>query len=199
MMIQTQLSLFAKFPIAGFAKTRLISALGATGAAALHRHLASRTCALLAEADAQLTVHYTGADKTAFQDWLGEGLHYLPQPEGDLTERLMAAQIDGPQIFFGADTPDLSSAIIDQAINALKVTEVVIGPATDGGYYLIGMRKPLPILFADMEWSTDKVLPTTLQRLDTLGIAPTMLPILSDCDRPEDLDLWPELKKFAQS
>ncbi|WP_438726969.1 TIGR04282 family arsenosugar biosynthesis glycosyltransferase [Parasphingorhabdus sp. DH2-15] len=191
------LSLFAKYPVPGFAKTRLIPALGAKGAANLHRHLAGRTCVLLLESGHNVTVHYTGADIAAFREWLGDKPDLAIQPEGDLTARLLAAQIDGPQIFFGADTPDLSAEILDEAISALAENRVVIGPAEDGGYYLIGMQKPLPSLFTDMAWSTDKVLQTTLDRLKQAGITPYILPTLSDCDRPEDLERWPQLKEFA--
>ena len=193
-----RLSLFAKYPIAGFAKTRLIPALGPQGAAALHRHLAARTCSLLLESGQPVTVHYTGAEEADFRKWLGDGAALEPQPEGDLTARLLAAQIDGPHIFFGADTPDLSLNIVQQAIAALANHAVTIGPAEDGGYYLIGMQKPLPALFIDMPWSTENVLPTTLARLQDMGIAPHILPALSDCDRPEDLERWPDLKDFAQ-
>jgi rSAM/selenodomain-associated transferase 1 len=193
-----RLSLFAKYPVPGLAKTRLIPALGPQGAAALHRHLAGRTCRILLESGQNVTVHYTGAQQADMRAWLGDGPDLEPQPEGDLTARLLAAQIDGPQIFFGADTPDLSVDIVRQAITALADHAVTIGPAEDGGYYLIGMQKPLPTLLTDMPWSTEKVLPTTLARLDAMNITPHMLPILSDCDRPEDLERWPELKDFAR-
>lgn len=193
-----RLSLFAKYPVAGFAKTRLIPALGPEGAAALHRHLAGRTCRILLASGQNVTVHYTGAQESDFRTWLGDGAALEPQPEGDLTARLLAAQKHEPQIFFGADTPDLSLDIVNQAIAALADHAVTIGPAEDGGYYLIGMQKPLPALFTDMPWSTQNVLPNTLARLQDMGIIPHILPTLSDCDRPEDLERWPELKDFAQ-
>lgn len=198
-MAQILLSLFAKYPLPGFAKTRLIPSLGPEGAAAVHRHLAGRTCKLLLETGQPVTVHYTGAEESRFRQWLGDGPDFALQPEGDLTARLLAAQIAGPQIFFGADTPDLSLAILEEAIAALARHSVVIGPAEDGGYYLIGMQTPLAYLFTDMPWSTENVLPTTVKRLEDAGIAPHILPTLSDCDRPEDLERWPELKAFADA
>jgi len=188
-----RLILFAKYPIAGFAKTRLIPALGANGAATLHRVLAERTVRTLLASRARIEVRYTGADAAAFRQWLGDDVELVEQVEGDLTARLMAASTDSPHIFFGADTPDLSLDIVQQAIAALLHNEIVIGPANDGGYYLLGMRRARPELLTDMPWSTDEVLPETLRRLDSLRIAPVMLPMLSDCDRPEDLEQWPDL------
>ncbi|MEP1422272.1 MAG: TIGR04282 family arsenosugar biosynthesis glycosyltransferase, partial [Erythrobacter sp.] len=135
----------------------------------------------------------TGGQLAAFEAWLGPQVNFEEQVEGGLTERLLAFLGRAPVIFFGADTPDLSAAHVHMAMEGLTTHEVVIGPATDGGYYLIGMRAPYPELLTDMPWSTDQVLPETLKRLDALGIVPLLLERLSDCDRPEDLTLWPDL------
>ena len=187
------LVLFARFPVAGECKTRLIPALGPEGAAALHRRLARQTAHLLRDASQPAIVAYTGGDAQDFEEWLGSGLEFVRQVDGDLTDRLCAFLDRGPVIFFGADTPDLTAHHIEAAIQGLAHSDVVIGPAEDGGYYLIGMRHPLPELLIDMPWSTDAVFPETLRRLDTLGIEPVLLETLSDCDRPEDLARWPEL------
>ena len=193
MPIMPRLILFAKYPGAGFAKTRLIPALGPEGAARLHKLLAENTVKTLLASGAPVEVRYTGADAAAFRDWLGDNIDLVEQVDGDLTDRLTAACIDTPHIFFGADTPDLSIDILEQAIAALENNDVVIGPAHDGGYYLIGMRTARPELLNDIPWSTDQVLSETLSRLEKLEISPVMLPLLSDCDRPEDLAHWPEL------
>lgn len=185
--------LFARFPVPGSCKTRLIPALGAAGAARLHRHLAERTLGVLQQAGAQVTLAYTGAARADFVDWLGDDIILVEQAEGDLTARMLAVSEPAPVIFFGSDTPDLSPDHVRAAIAALQENDVVIGPAEDGGYYLIGMRRPLPQLLVDMPWSTEQVLPQTLARLSALGIAPVMLSCLSDCDRPEDLARWPDL------
>jgi glycosyltransferase A (GT-A) superfamily protein (DUF2064 family) len=70
----------------------------------------------------------------------------------------------------------------------------VLGPAEDGGYWLLGLARPCDLLFADIAWGTDQVLPTTLARLHAAGADVAMLPMLADLDRPEDLDRWPELR-----
>lgn len=188
-----RLVLFARYPIAGACKTRLIPAIGAEGAAALHRHLTERTIATLRQSGSRITLAYTGAAVAEFAAWLGHDIELVEQVAGDLTAKLMACLDLAPVIFFGADTPDLKLRHVEQAIAALRTHDVVIGPADDGGYYLIGMRAPLPQLLTDMPWSTDRVLPETLARLVQLGIEPVLLETLSDCDRPEDLARWPDL------
>jgi uncharacterized protein len=188
-----RLVLFARYPAPGACKTRLIPALGPEGAADLHRHLTERTVAVLHASGAPVTVAFTGADRGAFTEWLGPEVALIEQADGDLTARLLACLDPAPVIFFGADTPDLAAQHVDAAIAALRSHEVVIGPAEDGGYYLIGMRQALPDLLTNMPWSTDQVLPETLARLGQGGISPVLLDMLSDCDRPEDLARWPGL------
>jgi uncharacterized protein len=194
-----RLVLFARYPLAGAAKTRLIPAIGPDGAAQVHRQLTERTMAVLRETGHLVELHYTGANEDAFRNWLGDGFALVPQADGDLTDRLMAAlnplSESAPVIFFGADTPDLSAQIVADAVAALQTHQVVLGPADDGGYYLIGMNQPMPELLTDMPWSTDQVMPETLRRLAAIGVTPALLETLHDCDRPEDLSRWPWLMK----
>lgn len=189
-----RLALFARYPVAGEAKTRLIPAVGCKRAAEIHRVLTERTIALLQEQrDCTVELFYTGAPESAFRNWLGEGFFLREQVEGGLTERLLAALDPVPVIFFGADTPDLAPSHVAAAVAALTTHDVVIGPADDGGYYLIGFRQPYRFLLTDMPWSTARVWPETLRRLDAHGVVPAMLEPLGDCDRPEDLVRWPWL------
>ncbi|MFM2409452.1 MAG: hypothetical protein RL481_280 [Pseudomonadota bacterium] len=194
-----RLVLFARYPTAGAAKTRLIPALGAEGAAAVHRQLTERTLAVLKATGFPVELHYTGAQEAAFRGWLGDGVTLVPQAEGDLTDRLMAALRPPPVIFFGADTPDLAYHHVRQAIAALETRAVTLGPADDGGYYLIGMKQPMPEILTDIPWSTDQVLPETMRRLTSLGVEPVLLETLHDCDRPEDLPRWPWLGQRCQA
>lgn len=191
------LVLFAKYPLPGYAKTRLIPALGPEGAAKVHRHLAQRTIGILQQSDAPVEIRFAGASAAAFRGWLGDDIALVEQVEGGLTERLIDAGRNHPHIFFGADTPDLSVEHVHGAIDALTKHDVVIGPADDGGYYLIGMRRSRPELLRDMSWSTADVTPETLRRCEALGLSVALLPVLADCDRPEDLDRWPELAQLA--
>jgi uncharacterized protein len=190
-----RLVLFARYPSAGAAKTRLIPALGADGAAALHKRLTERTVDILCATGLPVELYYTGAAKAEFESWLGgprlrHGLKLVEQAQGDLTDRLLAALNPAPVIFFGADTPDLDPSHVAAAVAALDTQDVVLGPAEDGGYYLIGMKRALPELLTDMPWSTDQVMPETLRRLKVLEVATAILDTLHDCDRPEDLQRW---------
>ncbi len=184
--------LFTRWPEPGRAKTRLIPALGADGAAALHRRLTERILCEMRRAGLPMEVRTTGAAPTAFRAWLGEGPAYLDQGEGDLGVRLLRAAAP-PVLFIGADIPDLAAAHLLQAAAALRDVPAVIGPAEDGGYTLLGLRDPMPFLFSDMPWGTDQVFSLTVGRLAARGIAPALLPMLADLDRPEDLPRWPGL------
>ncbi|GAA0465716.1 TIGR04282 family arsenosugar biosynthesis glycosyltransferase [Parasphingorhabdus litoris] len=188
-----RLVLFTRYPVPGSAKTRLIPALGADAAAAVHKRLTERTVETLKQTGKSVEIRFSGGDTNSFSSWLGNDLSYLPQVDGDLTERLLAAINPAPVIFLGSDTPDLSAHHVNAAIHALQKSDVVIGPADDGGYYLIGIAKPYPFLFENMRWSTEHVMPDTLHRLRQQKIGFELLETLHDCDRPEDLDRWPWL------
>lgn len=184
------IALFAKYPVAGKAKTRLIPALGAEGAARLHSRLVERTLATIRASGLPFAVHCTGAPLADFAAWLGAEVNLVDQGAGDLGARL--ARVAAPTILLGADIPGLHAKHLISAAEALKTHEAVIGPATDGGYYLLGLTRPFPFLFNDMPWGTSSVLELTMMRLSDRGIAPAMLDPLADCDRPEDLAHWPE-------
>lgn len=154
--------------------------------------------ATLTRTSAPVTVAYTGESLEQFAQWLGPALEYERQTDGGLGERLAAFAQRAPVVLLGSDTPDLSEHHVADAIAALATHDVVIGPAQDGGYYLIGMRKPLPEIFTEIAWGTDQVLPETLRRLECHGIKPALLETLPDCDRPEDLKLWPELAELTE-
>ncbi len=197
LMQKPHLVQFTRYPAAGECKSRLIPAVGAEGAAAIHRHLTEHIFDCLTKTDCRVTLAYTGEEASAFKQWLGTGAVFTAQTRGDLSQRLMAFVDDAPIIFFGSDTPDLSARHVSAAIAGLMTHRLVIGPALDGGYYLIGMREPLPQLFGDMPWSTDQVMPETLRRAQQMGIEPLLLEPLSDCDVPEDLQQWPALLELA--
>lgn len=184
------IALFAKFPRAGEVNTRLIPALGAEGAAALHRKLVERTLATARASGLPVSVWYSGAGRDAFADWLGD-VELVPQGDGGLGERL--ARVPAPCILLGADVPDLAPRHLIAAANALAEVPVAIGPAEDGGYYALALREPMPFLFADMDWGGPGVLEETRRRLELRGNVCRMLDPLADCDRPDDLARWPEL------
>jgi rSAM/selenodomain-associated transferase 1 len=96
-------------------------------------------------------------------------------------------------VLIGTDCPEITPLIIESALHSLDRNEVVIGPALDGGYYLIGMDKVIPQLFSQIPWSTDNVFPITLERINQGNISHFTLPVLSDIDTEED---WINLKNL---
>jgi uncharacterized protein len=186
---------FARFPVAGMCKTRLIPAVGAAGAAAIHTRLVETCIAAMRGSGLATELHITGADFSAFRDWLGDDISFVDQGEGDLGDRLARAASPYPVIFIGSDAPDLNADRLVAAAAALRDAPAVIGPAEDGGYYLLGLNTPAPWLFNDMDWGTETVFDETMRRFAAHGIAPAVLEPLADVDRPEDLTRWPELTR----
>jgi rSAM/selenodomain-associated transferase 2/rSAM/selenodomain-associated transferase 1 len=198
--VHKRLIVFARCPIAGRAKTRLIPALGADGAAALHRRLVLRAFraahAACRTVPAELEVHFDGGTERAMRHWLGDDARFVPQTAGDLGERMAGAFEESfrtgsvATVIIGSDCPDLSPAVISTAFTRLAETPVVLGPAQDGGYYLIGLSRPMPELFRGIPWGTDRVLADSLAMIERLGWKAALLNPLPDVDRPEDLPAW---------
>jgi hypothetical protein len=185
--------IFARFPTPGKAKTRLIPALGPDGAAALHRRMVELTLAAVRASGLPFELRVTGAPPAAFHDWLGP-VAAVDQGEGGLGERLERAGPPYPTIFIGADAPDLRPDHLRAAADALAHSPAAIGPAEDGGYWLLGLARAVPGVFEGVDWGTDAVFAQTLARLRATGVEPAVLPELADLDRPDDLARWPELR-----
>lgn len=197
------LFIFTRYPEPGKAKTRLIPALGAVAAAELHRQMTERTLAqvkVLQQRDPlDVEVWYAGGDRAQMQAWLGGALQYQPQPEGDLGDRMAGAfqtafdQGAKTAVIIGTDCPELTDTLLIEAFQALRQTDLVLGPASDGGYYLIGLRRFVPELFQSIAWSTERVFQQTVEIANTLNVSLTCLPVLTDIDRPEDLAAWNQI------
>jgi rSAM/selenodomain-associated transferase 1 len=191
------LLVFARYPQPGTAKTRLIPALGAQGAAAVHARLTESTLAvaraLQRDRGAAVTVCYAGATPAQMQAWLGAQVAYEAQSAGDLGERLRVAFnrafARGAQraVAIGTDCPELGSGALAAAFERLRRQDVVLGPAADGGYYLIGLSGLAPELFAGIDWGTARVWQQTAATADRLGLARSQLAVRYDIDRPADL------------
>lgn len=182
--------LFTRWPEPGHAKTRLIPALGAEGAAALHRRLTERAVSACRASGLAVEVRTTGAPLANFAAWLGDDLCFVDQSDGDLGDRLSRAAAVTPVLLVGADIPDMTAAHLCSAAAALDAASVTIGPAEDGGYWLLGLATPMPALFNDIAWGTSAVFAATVARL---AAPPAILETLADLDRPEDLARWPDL------
>ena len=194
------LIVFTRYPEPGKTKTRLIPVLGAEGAATLQRKMTENQLAEVKELQAfyslSVEVHFAGGNEQLMQNWLGSNLIYRRQSEGDIGCRMasafqasFAAGMNGV-VIIGIDCPDLNAQVIAQAFQALCQHDLVLGPAQDGGYYLIGLRRLIPELFTGISWSTAEVLQQTLSIAQKLELAVALLPLLSDIDRPEDLSIW---------
>ena len=184
--------LFTRYPEPGRAKTRLIPALGAERAAQLHRTLTERTLQAVRSSGLELELRTTGAPTAAFEEWLGPA-SIIDQGQGDLGERLARAGPPYPTIFIGSDAPDLTPALLQRAAGAMDQALAVIGPAEDGGYWLLGLARAVDGVFEGLDWGTSLVFGQTMNRLAAAEIDPVLLPELADCDRPEDLARWPGL------
>ena len=195
--------LFAKAPVPGQVKTRMIPALGADGAAGLHARLLRETVVRLsAAAVAPLELWCAPDTRHALFGELAE-LHGLTlhQQRGDgLGERLLGASADAlgradSVALIGSDCPELGAAYLAQAFDALRSTGVdaVLGPAADGGYVLLALRRAEPPLFTEMPWGGDQVAAITRERMAALGWRWRELPVLRDVDRPPDLLWYPSL------
>ncbi len=192
-MTAPRLVLFTRFPQPGRAKTRLIPALGPAGAAGLHRRLTEATLLTLQATGLEVELWVTGAPVAAFEAWLGTDTPIRMQEGGDLGARMDLALRPTPAIVVGSDAPSLAASHIAEAAALLADGQVALGPAEDGGYYLLGLPAPAPFLFDGMAWSTSGVLAETTRRLDANAIPFGLLPTLPDLDRPEDLDRFPGL------
>jgi rSAM/selenodomain-associated transferase 1 len=190
------IAVLAKAPLPGFAKTRLIATLGAEGAAALQARLIVRTVETACRAATGPVTLWVAPD--AAHPVFGALAARLPidleiQPDGDLGARMLAAftAAKDPTLVIGADCPALTAAHLREAAETLREgIDAVVIPAEDGGYVLIGSRRPQPALFADMTWSTADVMAETRARLARLGLTSRELAPLWDLDRPEDLARW---------
>lgn len=204
-----RLVIFTRYGEPGKTKTRLIEKLGAEGAAELHREMTVHTlawakrltqCRLLG-----IVIRFEGGGEALMRQWLGDELTYRSQGDGDLGERLERAFAAGfgegmkAVVIVGTDCPGLTADRVGEAFEALRRCDLVLGPATDGGYYLIGLRRLVPDLFTDIAWGTDKVFTRTRRLAERLGLSVGTLEALPDVDRPEDLPVWEEVRRRVQT
>lgn len=202
-----RLMVFARYPRPGHAKTRLIPALGAHGAADLQQDMNHHTFNMARRwarsCERQVEIRFTGGDQAQMAGAFGNDLRYVDQGQGSLGERLLRAfeHADAgglcAAVAIGADCPSLDPATIDTAFRALETHDVVFGPASDGGYYLIGMRHPQAELFSGIAWGTADVYRQTCEKAHQLGWRVANLPVMDDIDEPQDLAVWERAKPLG--
>jgi rSAM/selenodomain-associated transferase 1 len=188
------LIIFARLPTPGQVKTRLITALGADGAARLQHAMTLHTLDVADKLyDVNVVVRFCGGSLAQMHRLYGSHRNLLEQGDGDLGARLTRA-IDegfgsrgGCVVVIGSDCPDLTADLLSRAFESLDSADLVIGPAHDGGYYLLGLSSRCPALFENIPWGSERVLATTLAMAFEIGLSTATLPTLCDIDRPEDL------------
>jgi len=187
------IAILAKAPIPGLAKSRLIPAIGAHGAAVLQERLTERAVATALAAEIGPVTLWCAPDSThtTFLKLVARSRITLrPQTDGDLGARILAATAasDGPVLVIGTDCPALTEVHLRGAANALRDgTDVVLIPAEDGGYVLIGTRSAQPALFSDISWGTQTVLAETRARVIAHRLVLAERPPLWDVDTEIDL------------
>lgn len=205
MSYNERLIVFTRYPEPGTTKTRLIPLLGAEGAADLQRkmteHTLSRVKRLTTSHKLSVEIRYEGGDENLMQNWLGPDFDYRFQGRGDLGLRMKHSFKDAfksratAAVLIGTDIPDITHITIQKAFDTLKQKDMVLGPAKDGGYYLIGLRREslslaIPHIFNGIEWGTSNVLEKTIRIAKISGLSFTLLEVLEDVDHSEDLIIW---------
>lgn len=193
--------IFVKSPVPGKVKTRLAKDIGKEKACELYKEFTLQIIHQAKKTGADLRIDfYPEEGENLIKNWLGNDYKFKVQQGKNLGEKmadsLMSAFSSGYEkaVLCGSDIPDLKAEIISKAFEKIN-NSPVIGPAVDGGYYLIGSCKDSfnSEYFTDIAWSTDSVLKTTLEKMEKLGLKPFLLEPLNDIDTIEDLNKWKKL------
>jgi rSAM/selenodomain-associated transferase 1 len=189
--------LFVKAPERGRIKTRLARNIGEDAALTIYKLFVVDVVGTLKKGDMPFRIWFSPANAgAAMKGWLGGNLEYRAQSGKDLGERMENAFVESFRekfekvVIIGGDIPDLTNTVIDEAFSSLEVSDAVIGPAHDGGYYLIGFRKSgfLRQAFHDIPWGSTQVFCETIKILDRWGCRVHLLPEWRDIDTIGDLE-----------
>ncbi len=222
-MAEDRLIIFVKSPRPGFVKSRLAASIGPEAAAEAYRTLVNELLINLTipppscgrqfnkaltphsalRTPHSIQLHYTPDDALAeIQPWLQPDWTASPQGSGTLGERMQRAFLDAfagsarRVALIGSDCPTVSMRDVEEAWTALASHDLVLGPATDGGYWLIGLRRTHSELFEEMPWSTETVFDETLRRAAKLGLRVELLSPRTDVDTEQD---WHEFLRAART
>ena len=180
------LIILAKNPELGNVKTRLAVGIGHKYALEVYKRLLKHTREVASLLEVKKTVFFTNSEepKELWKEFVQKIQHGV-----SLGDRMFNAieKNEGRSVIIGTDCIDLTKEILEDAFKALHSYDVVLGPAEDGGYYLIGMKKPIKALFENKKWSTESVFIDTIEDIKRLGLTHFTLPTLSDIDTFKDL------------
>lgn len=189
--------IFVKFPEPGKVKTRLAQDMGKKKAAQIYSRMARTIINKLSKSkDYKVMIFFDPPERKAdVKTWLQyNGCKFLPQEGSSLGERMANAFRwafslgEEKAVIIGTDCIDISNDLICESFDALDKTDVVLGPAEDGGYYLLGLKKLTPEIFNNIDWSTNRVLNQTLEKLGEKGLSFKLLQTLKDIDTVSDLN-----------
>ena len=200
-IVQKNLIIFIRNPILGAVKTRLAKSIGDKKALEVYKDLMVKTREEAKVVSAKRYLFYSKEIKS--DDWPTEYFHKMQQASGDLGQKMKKAfaeviRENSKSLIIGSDCYDLTSSIIEQAFDDLDNNDLIVGPANDGGYYLLGMKKNNPELFEGIEWSTEVVLQQTLEKANQLELKVKCLQELIDIDNIEDLKASEYPNKFER-
>ncbi|MDX2470166.1 MAG: TIGR04282 family arsenosugar biosynthesis glycosyltransferase [SAR324 cluster bacterium] len=201
-MPRRRLTLFARVPKIGQAKTRLIESLGLEKTHQLYQKLLAQTVALALEAQTNILglevfIAATGGEVGEMVPF-AKGVDKIILQEGEtlgsrMYNQFLLGEKEGVEqhLIIGVDCPFLTLDHLKQAFTGLESSPLIFGPATDGGYYLVGQSSPVAEVFSNIPWSTDEVLTLSLQKAKALGLPVHLTQELNDIDEPWDLALLP--------
>ncbi len=194
------LIVFTRCPVPGETKTRLIPALGEIGAANLQRdmtlHALSNISRLLEKREVTVELHYMGGTESDAREAFGDNWTHVAQTDGDLGEKMRRAtnrafcRGAGSVVVMGSDCPEITEDVLSCAFDKVKTADVVFNPASDGGYVLVGMRKPAAEIFEGISWGGSDVLRDSQNAAKRAGFNVALLDPLNDVDVPKDLAVW---------
>ena len=184
--------IFCRYPEQGRVKTRIASECGDAAALAIYGKMLKAVFNNLKQSDYSFEIHHTGGSRDEIEFWL-EKMDSRPQAEGDLGAKLSYAVENWfetetePLVIIGSDQIEIDNAVLIEAEKILQSKDIVLGPAEDGGYYLVGMTKAQIEIFKDISWGTETVLAETVQKLNDNGLTYGLLPVKSDIDYLKDV------------
>jgi uncharacterized protein len=188
--------LFGKHPTPGSVKTRLADEVGEDVATRLYAAFMDDLAFRFRAEGEHRILGFGPANSVAyFEQYAKLGYELWPQPEGDLGQKIISffkhslREEGSRSVLIGTDSPTLPKEFAEQAFEMLREVDCVLGPATDGGYYLIGLRRPMPSLFENIVWSGANVLVQTVQRAAAAGMSLNLLPPWYDVDDLKDLQV----------
>ncbi len=200
--------IFARFPRAGEVKTRLAATLGEQKAAEFYKQCAEGVLAEVKKLPGNIYRYLYCADPKdigLMRQWAGRHFFCSAQASGDLGTRMKQAFSEvfslgfRKAIIIGTDVPDLSAALLREAIEALDSSDVTVGPSNDGGYYLLGIKRLYEFIFDDIPWSSSGVYGRTLELVRGRGLKVHSLSKLRDIDTEENLIQWSREKAIKPS